>query len=297
MKIKKFAAVDIGSNAIRMLVSNVLEREKKPPLFTKNALIRLPIRLGQDSFTVGEISKKNRQRLVEAMKAFKLLMEIHEVEDYMACATSALREANNGQKVVEKIEKETKVAIQIIDGRREAEIIASSELFGLIQDNNTYLYVDVGGGSTEFTVFSGGKIINSKSFKIGTVRMLNEMVPDAVWEKMKNWILKHTKSFQKISVIGSGGNINKLHKLAGKKYGVPLSYSTLNEQYQRLSKMSFDDMVFELRLNPDRADVIVPATRVYLMAMKFSKSTKIYVPKVGLADGMIKTIYYERHQP
>jgi len=294
LKLKKIAAIDIGSNAVRLLISNVVINKGQKPTFTKNALVRVPIRLGQDSFTVGEISKKNRQRMIDAMKAFRLLLKIHNVELYMACGTSALREANNSQQLVNKIHKKTGIKIDIIDGRREAEIIASSELYDLMKPDKSYLYVDVGGGSTELTVFSKGTILASKSFKIGTVRLLNKMVSDDVWNQLRLWVSKHTHELEKVAVVGSGGNINKLFKLSGKKYGTPLTYIYMNDQYELLNKMSYAEMVSDLRLNPDRADVIVPATRIYLMAMKYSGASHIHVPKTGLADGMVKLLYKEK---
>lgn len=295
MKLKKVAAIDIGSNAVRLLVSNVVIEKGQPPTFTKNAMVRVPIRLGQDSFTVGEISKKNRRRMVDAMKAFRLLLKVHNVDSYMACGTSALREANNSQQLVKKIKKETGIKIEVIDGRREAEIIASSELYDLMKPDKSYLYVDVGGGSTELTVFSKGKIIVSKSFKIGSVRLLNHMVSEEVWQQLREWVSKHTQGLEEIAVIGSGGNINKLFKLSRKKYGTPLTYIYVHEQYESLKKMSYSSLVSDLRLNPDRADVIVPATRIYLMAMKYSGASHIHVPKIGLVDGMVKLLYREKN--
>ncbi|WP_045800819.1 exopolyphosphatase [Flagellimonas lutaonensis] len=292
MVIRKLAAIDIGSNAIRLLIHNVIEEEGKNPQFRKNALIRVPIRLGEDSFTIGEISDRNQERIVKAMHAFKLLMEVHGVEKYMACATSAIREANNGQEVVERVYDESGIKIEVIDGKKEASIIASTDLKNLMQSDITYLYVDVGGGSTEFTLFSGNKVLVSKSFKIGTVRLLNNLVSDSIWTQIKDWVTTHVKTYQKVEIIGSGGNINKLHKMSGRKQGQPLSYIWLNAQYHFLDSMDYDDCVAELGLNPDRADVIVPATRIFLSAAKWSGAKKIHVPQIGLSDGIIKTLYY-----
>lgn len=292
MVIRKLAAIDIGSNAIRLLIHNVIEEEDKNPQFRKNALIRVPVRLGEDSFTIGEISDRNQERIIKAMHAFKLLMEVHGVEKYMACATSAIREANNGQEVVERVYDESGIKIEVIDGKKEASIIASTDLKNLMQSDITYLYVDVGGGSTEFTLFSGGKVLVSKSFKIGTVRLLNNLVSDSIWTQIKDWVTTHVKSHQKVEIIGSGGNINKLHKMSGRKQGQPLSYIWLNAQYHFLGSMDYDDRVSELGLNPDRADVIVPATRIFLSAAKWSGAKKIHVPQIGLSDGIIKTLYY-----
>ncbi|WP_334059062.1 Ppx/GppA phosphatase family protein [Polaribacter sp. P097] len=296
LEIKKYGAIDIGSNAIRLLIANVIVKDGKEPQFKKSSLVRVPIRLGADAFVSGVISEENTTRMIEAMNAFKLLMNVHKVERYKACATSAMREATNGSEVVHKIEKETGVKIDIIGGKEEASIISSTDLNELIQGNNSYLYVDVGGGSTEFTVFSEGKIITSKSFKMGTVRLLNnkKSVNKEIFASVEKWIHKNTKDLKKLSLIGSGGNINKLFKMSGRTEGKPISYIYLNAQYQFLKKMSYQDRIVELSLNPDRADVIIPATKIYLSAMKWSGARKIYVPKIGLSDGIIKSLHYNK---
>ena len=292
ISIKKYAAIDIGSNAMRLLITNVVEQKDKETQFNKNALIRVPIRLGQDAFTVGEITEENVDRMIDAMKAFKLLMKVYKVEKYMACATSAIREAYNGKEVCEIIKKKADIKIEIIDGRKEAAIIASSDLHQFIKTEENYLYVDVGGGSTEFSLFSGGKMITSKSFKNGTVRLLNNMVNDIVWEEMEKWIKTNTKEFDDVTLIGSGGNINKIFKLSEKALDKPLSYMYLNSQYQYLNSLTYEQRIAELALNTDRADVIIPALSIYLKAMKWSGATKIYVPKIGLSDGIVKAMYY-----
>lgn len=292
IKIRTFAAIDIGSNAMRLLVTNIVEQEGKETQFNKSSLIRVPIRLGQDVFTVGEISEENISRMVDAMKAYKLLMKVHRVEKYMACATSAMREADNNKEVVELIAAESDINIEIIDGRKEAAIIATSDLKQFVSTDKTYLYVDVGGGSTEFSLFNNGKIIASKSFKIGTVRLLNNMVNEIVWPEIEKWIKNHTAAFDEINMIGSGGNINKIFKMTGKAQDKPLSLFTLNGMYNRFSAMTYDQRISELALNPDRADVIVPATKIYLNSMKWSGARNIYVPKIGLSDGIVKAMYY-----
>lgn len=292
INIKQYAAIDIGSNAMRLLVANIIEEQGKETHFSKSSLVRVPIRLGQDAFTVGEISEENIQRMVDAMKAYSLLMKVHKVEKYMACATSAMREAYNGKEVVEIIRQESGIEIEIIDGKKEAAIIASTDLHHLLKTEQTYLYVDVGGGSTEFSLFSGGKMIVSKSFKIGTVRLLNEMVNEIVWVEVEKWIRANTADYEPVTLIGSGGNINKLFKMSGKIQEKPLSYIYLNSQYTALNSLSYDQRVSDLGLNPDRADVIIPALRVYLNAMKWSGARNIYVPKIGLADGIVKAMYY-----
>jgi exopolyphosphatase / guanosine-5'-triphosphate,3'-diphosphate pyrophosphatase len=292
IKIKKYAAIDIGSNAMRLLISNVVEQQGKEPQFNKSSLVRVPIRLGQDAFTVGEISAENIDRMVDAMKAFNLLMKVHKVERYMAFATSAMREAYNAKEVVELIKKKADIKIEIIDGKKEAAIIASTDLHHLLRTDQTYLFVDVGGGSTEFTLFSDGKMITSRSFKAGTVRLLNNMVHDVVWDEIEKWIKTNTKDYEEVTLIGSGGNINKLFKMSGKQQEKPLSYIYINSQYAFLNSLTYEQRIAELGLNSDRADVIIHATRIYLNAMKWSGARQIYVPKIGLSDGIVKAMYY-----
>jgi len=290
--IKKYAAIDIGSNAMRLLVANIIEEKGMPTHFSKSALVRLPIRLGQDSFTAGNISDENIDRMVDAMKAYKLLMKVHKVEKYVALATSAMREADNRHEVIKIIQEKADIKIDIIDGKTEAAIIASTDLHHLLETENTYLYVDVGGGSTEFSLFSDRKMIASKSFKIGTVRLLNEMVDEVVWQEIEQWIKTFTKEFDNVILIGSGGNINKLFKMSGKQQDKPLSIMYVTKRYNFLNSLTYEQRVSELGLNTDRADVIVLATKIYLNAMKWSGAKKIFVPKIGLSDGIIKAMYY-----
>jgi exopolyphosphatase/guanosine-5'-triphosphate,3'-diphosphate pyrophosphatase len=293
LKIKKFAAIDIGSNAMRVLISNVIET-KEGVHFQKNALVRAPIRLGEDSFTLGEISKKSLKRMINAMKAFKLLMKVHGVSHYQAYATSALREANNSMDVVEQVKKKSGIKIEIIDGRKEAEIISNSKISDFLNTQKTFLFVDVGGGSTEFTFINEGKRVCSKSFKIGTVRLINNLVDDRVWEAIRNWIIKNAKPYRKITLMGSGGNINKLFKLSNIKEGKPLSVIKLNQIFLELQSLNYEERIVRFELNPDRADVIIPAARIYLKALEWSGGQKIYVPRFGLSDGMIK--YMHKHR-
>ena len=295
MKIKKYAAIDIGSNAIRVLISNVIET-KEGVHFQKNALVRAPIRLGEDSFTLGEISKKSLKRMVNAMKAFKLLMKVHGVSHYQAYATSALREANNSGDVVEQVKKKAGIKIEIIDGRKEAEIISNSKISDFLNTQKTFLFVDVGGGSTEFTFINEGKRVCSKSFKIGTVRLINNLVDDRVWEAIRNWIIKNAKPYSKITLMGSGGNINKLFKLSNIKEGKPLSMIKPNQIFLELESLSYEERIVKFELNPDRADVIIPAARIYLKALEWSGGQKIYVPKFGLSDGMIKYMHKNKRK-
>jgi len=294
LKIEKYGAVDIGSNAIRLLVTTVIEQEGKDTLFKKTSLVRVPIRLGADVFLHGEISPNNTARLIDAMNAFKLLMNTHNIKRFKACATSAMREASNGKELVKRINKETGIYINIIDGDDEAAIIASTDLKSLIQNDKVFLYVDVGGGSTEVTLFANGLKIASHSFKIGTVRLINHMVDDVMWQEMEDWIKEKTNPFKTVFVIGSGGSINSIFKNSGKKAGMPLSYFYLVSFYELIKSYTYEERVTEMEMNPDRADVIVPATRIYLCAMKWSRSKNIYVPKIGLSDGIIKSLYHEK---
>jgi len=292
LKIKKYAAIDIGSNAIRLLIANIIEKDNET-LYRKSSLVRVPVRLGADSFVKGTISDENTERMIDTMNAFKLLMKVNGVEKFKACATSAMREAKNGNEIAKTIYKKTGVNIDIIDGKKEAEIISSTDLNELIESDHSYLYVDVGGGSTEFTIFSKGKIINSKSFKIGTVRMLNnsKKMNKEIFNEVELWIKSSTRGLKRLSLIGSGGNINKIFKMSARPIGRPLSYIYIKAHYKFLKQMSFDERIIELALNPDRADVIIPATKIYLNAMKWSGARRIYVPKIGLADGIIKSLY------
>lgn len=293
LNIEKYAAIDIGSNAIRLLIVTVIEKDGRTTQFNKTSLVRVPIRLGADVFLEGEISEANYLRLADAMIAYKLLMQTHKVIRYRACATAAMREANNGTGIVRRIKKETGIEIQIIDGKDEAAIIASTDLLDLIDTERSFLYVDVGGGSTEFTVFINGHTIASKSFKLGTIRILNDIVQNSDWEEVKKWIKKNTSEYENINLIGSGGNINSIYKRSEKRIGEPLSYFYLTNYYKKLKSLSYDDRIFELQMNPDRADVIIPATRIYLSAMKWCNAKNIYVPKIGLSDGIIRSLYNE----
>jgi len=240
LEIKKYAAIDIGSNAIRLLIANVIVEKDKEPQFRKSSLVRVPIRLGADTFVSGEITPANTQRMVDAMEAFKLLMKINNVEKYKACATSAMREAENGKDIAKMILEKTGVEIEIIGGKKEAAIISSTDLNELIESDSSYLYVDVGGGSTEFTIFSKGKIINTKSFKMGTFRLINNTKAEnkVIFKEVQKWVEANTKDLKTLSLIGSGGNINKIFKMSGRTIGKPISYIYLIAQYQFLTKMN-----------------------------------------------------------
>ena len=291
--IKKYAAIDIGSNAIRLLISNIIEVSGQPTRFKKSSLVRVPIRLGEDVFMNNEISAENIIRMQDTMNAFKLLMKSHRVVRYKACATSAMREAKNGQEIADLIKETSDIDIDIIEGEEEAAIIAATDLHEYIQPDKTYLYVDVGGGSTEFSIINNAQTVASKSFRIGTIRILKDIVNREKWLELENWIKSETSKFDKVEVIGSGGNINKIFKISGKAIGKPLTYFYLTSYYNILKSYSYEERITELDLNQDRADVIIPAMQIYLSAMKWSRAKHIYVPKIGLADGIVKSLYFE----
>jgi len=292
LKIQKYGAIDIGSNAVRLLISNIIEEEGKPAVFKKNSLVRVPIRLGADVFLKGEVSDYNQQRMLDTMMAFSFLMKSHGVVRYKACATSAMREAANSEVLVNKINEACNISIDVIGGEEEAAIIAETDLHTFIDPNKTYLYVDVGGGSTEFSIIHNGKKVKSKSFKIGTVRLLNDIVKNETWVELEQWIKENTRQYYKIALIGSGGNINKIFKISRKDIYKPLSYFYLTNYYKTLQSYCYEERITKLNLNQDRADVIIPATRIYLSAMKWSGAKDIFVPKIGLSDGIIKSIYH-----
>ena len=241
IKQHKYAAIDIGSNAVRLLISTITEQEGREPIFKKTSLVRVPIRLGADVFISQIISEENKLRMIDTMQAFKLLMKSHKIEKYKACATSAMREAKNGKSIVNEIAEKTGVEIEIINGSHEAAIIATTDLNLLIQSDKTYLYVDVGGGSTEFTLFSNGETLASRSFKLGTVRLLKNIAEPEIWEEVETWVREVTKNYNKIDLIGSGGNINNIFKSSGKAIGKPLSFLYLSSYYQLLNSFTYEE--------------------------------------------------------
>lgn len=274
-----------------MLISNVISIRKKEVFFQKNSLIRVPIRLGEDSFTSGHISDINLKRLIKAINAFKFIMKVHNILFYKAFATSALREASNRKFVLKKVLEKCKIKIEIIDGAKEAMIISKSNVSTITSPDKIFLSIDVGGGSTEFSVLKKGKTISSKSFKLGTIRLLNNTVSVQVWEEAKKWILDNIKNYNKITLLGSGGNINKIFSLSNTKEGKPLSRIKFNKIFKQLDSISYYDRIINYSLNPDRADVIVPASKIFLKAFEWTSSSEIYVPRVGLSDGIIKDIF------
>lgn len=290
MKIRKLAAIDIGSNAMRLLINYVYEIPGSRPVFNKTSIVRMPIRLGEDVFTNKNISEKNTARLVDAMKAYKLMMDIYGVEHYLAYATSAMRESENGKEVVSKIKKQAGINIEIIDGNTEAQLIFATELQSFVLDGNNYLYVDVGGGSTELTFISDGEVQFSQSFPVGTVRLLEGKVEQNVYPEMKKWIEENIRKHD-VDLIGSGGNINHVYKYSGVKLGKPLAGSYLRSRYKKVREMSYEERLQELNMKPDRADVVEYALEIYTKVMKWSRAKKIFVPKIGISDGMIRSLY------
>jgi exopolyphosphatase/guanosine-5'-triphosphate,3'-diphosphate pyrophosphatase len=289
----KFADLDIGSNAIRLLIENVYETPKGP-VFHKDSLIRVPVRLGDDAFIDGVISEEKTQMLVKAMISMKHIMEIHKVTAFKVCATSAMRDAKNSDEILARVKKEAGLEIQIISGDREGKTILGVPLDQIgLEPNDFYLYIDVGGGSTELGFLGNGKLIANRSFNIGTLRLLNDQVNDTEWREMLEWI-KATKNINfELSAIGVGGNINHVMKHYGKAGKPYLSISILKRVMMYMDDLSMGERVRELGLKPDRADVIVPALKIYINVMKWAGIEKIFVPKQGLSDGLISQLYHE----
>ncbi len=285
----RYAAIDIGSNAVRLLIADIIQNNKTVS-FKKNTLIRVPLRLGDDAFLDKLISPNKTEELIKTMIAFRNLIDVYKVKDYMACATSAMREAKNGSLLVEKIKAEAGLDLEIVEGQREANIIYSSHIEQSLDRKKNYLYIDVGGGSTELSVFSNGELISSRSFNLGGIRILDNQDKDETWAEMKDWVKNVAQSYKNLSGIGTGGNINKLFKMAEGKDGSPLSFTKLRELYSYLNSFSLKDRINVLGLNQDRADVIIPASEIYLTVMKWGGVKQIFVPRVGLVDGIIQLL-------
>ncbi|MCL4637866.1 MULTISPECIES: Ppx/GppA phosphatase family protein [Olivibacter] len=287
----RYGAIDIGSNAIRLLIADIIENGQVVS-FKKNTLIRVPLRLGDDAFIDKNISKRKSEDLIKTMSAFKSLMDVYKVSEYMACATSAMREAVNGSELVQEIKK-VGINLEIIDGVKEASIIYNSHVEQQLERRKSYLYIDVGGGSTELSVFNNGALSASRSFNIGTIRILDNQDSEETWTEMKEWIKENTKNYKGIIGIGTGGNINKLHRLADEKGTKPLSFNKLKSLYEYLNSFSLKERINVLGLNNDRADVIIPACEIFLNVMKWGSVKNIVVPRVGLVDGIIQTLIDE----
>jgi exopolyphosphatase/guanosine-5'-triphosphate,3'-diphosphate pyrophosphatase len=285
----RYAAIDIGSNAVRLLIADIIENNGSVS-FKKNTLIRVPLRLGDDAFLQQYISDRKATDLVKTMRAFRNLIDVYKVGDYMAFATSAMRDARNGQDIVRTIKEEADIDLEIIAGQKEAKIIYSNHAEQNIDKSKNYLYIDVGGGSTELSLFSDGKLFASRSFNIGTIRILDNQDKEETWNEMREFIREHTRQFKSISGIGTGGNINKLYKLSEEKNNAPLTFVKLKSLYSYLNSFSLKDRINVLGINQDRADVIIPACEIFISVMKWANMKNIYVPSLGLVDGIIQLL-------
>jgi exopolyphosphatase/guanosine-5'-triphosphate,3'-diphosphate pyrophosphatase len=289
----RLAAIDIGSNAARLLITDVLILDSGKPEFIKLNLVRVPLRLGFDVFETGEISREKTSMVLQTIKAYKHLITAYGVKHIKACATSAMRDASNAEEIIRKVKLETGIEIEIITGDKEASLIYENHIAENMSKEDSYLYIDVGGGSTELTFFSEGKLMFKNSFNIGTIRILKNMVTEQAWDKMKETIKTETKNFRHVTAIGSGGNINKVFSLSKRKEGKPLSLDTLRDYHKELGNFTVEERMSIYKLREDRADVLVPALLIYINVMRWADCTDIYVPKIGLADGLIHNLYEE----
>ncbi len=289
----RLAAIDIGSNAARLLISDVLSTPQSKPEFLKMTLVRVPLRLGFDVFDKGEITPARAEKVIKTIKSYKLLMDVYDVKHVKACATSAMRDAANGPQIMERVKAETGIEISIISGQEEASFIYENHVAENMTSEESYLYIDVGGGSTELTFFSDGKLIFKESFNIGTIRILKNQVAEQQWDAMKEFVKARTKGYHHVTAIGSGGNINKIFSISKRKDGKPLSLELLRDYYKEFSSLSLDQRMSLYRLREDRADVIVPALLIYINVMRWADAENIFVPKIGLADGLIQSLYEE----
>jgi exopolyphosphatase/guanosine-5'-triphosphate,3'-diphosphate pyrophosphatase len=287
----RLAAIDIGSNAARLLIADLSDDKTGKLQFNKLNLVRVPLRLGFDVFEKGEISKEKRGMILQTMKAYSHLINAYGVTNTIVCATSAMRDARNSQDIIRKVKMETGLNIEIISGEFEASLIYENHVAEQMDTDHSYLYIDVGGGSTELTFFAEGKLIFKESFNVGTIRILKEMVDDSKWNEIKEYIKLKTKGYKKIVAIGTGGNINKVFSLSKKKDGKPLTIDLLKDYYKEIASFSIEDRINIYKLREDRADVIVPALQIYINVMRWADADEIYVPKIGLADGLIQHLY------
>jgi len=288
----RYAAIDIGSNAVRLMIADIAEEEGKYS-YKKNTLVRVPLRLGDDAFLDKKISVRKADDLIKTMVAFKNLMDVYQVSAYLACATSAMRESSNGAELIARVKVEAGLDLEIIHGQREANIIYHNHIEENLDIHKSYLYIDVGGGSTELSVFVNKIPVASRSFDIGTIRMLDNQDKEETWEEMRVWIKEQTKDCKNLMGIGTGGNINKLFKLSKEKEGTPLTFLKLKTLYNHLNNHSLKERIQVLGLNPDRADVIIPAAEIFITVLKWTGIKQLHVPRVGLADGIINLLIEE----
>ncbi len=289
----RLAAIDIGSNAARLLITDVIAGPQGVDEFIKVVLVRVPLRLGFDVFDKGEISAGKVEKIIKTIKSYKLLLDVYEVKHLKACATSAMRDAANSPEIIKKVKAETGIDIEIISGDQEASVIYENHIAENLTNDESYLYIDVGGGSTELTFFSDGKLVFKKSFNIGTIRLLKNQVTEATWDELKEFVRSKTKGYHHVTAIGSGGNINKIFSISKRKEGKPLSLDLLRDYYKEFSNLSLSQRISLHKLREDRADVIVPALLIYINVMRWADASEIFVPKIGLADGLIHTLYEE----
>lgn len=289
----KLAAIDIGSNAARLLITDVYLDKQNKPEFIKSNLVRVPLRLGFDVFETGEISEAKINHLLSTIRAYKHLLDAYEVKHVKACATSAMRDARNSQSIIKKVKSQTGIEIEIISGDSEASMVYENHTTDALAKEYSYLYIDVGGGSTELTFFTNGEMVFKRSFNIGTIRILKQQVTEGHWNEMKEHIRNNTKTAKKVMAIGSGGNINKVFSLSKRKEGKPLPLELLRDYYKEFSSLSLADRMSLYKMREDRADVIVPALLIYINVMKWAGANEILVPKIGLADGLIHALYDE----
>ena len=291
----KIAAIDIGSNAARLLINEVKISNRKPE-FIKLNLLRIPLRLGMDVFTMGMIGEEREKMVVDSMKIFSDLMKIYKVEHYRACATSAMRDASNGNEIIRKVQETSGINIEIISGDEEATLIYENHVAEGLDKEFAYLYIDVGGGSTELTFYENGKMVYEKSFNIGTIRLLNNLVTPENWQEMKDEIQKNIVSKRPVVAIGSGGNINKVFSMSKTKDGKPMTLSHLKKVYKEFNELSVEERMTKHNLREDRADVLVHALRIFNNVMSWSDINRIFVPKISVADGLIHNIYSQLHE-
>ena len=285
------AAIDIGSNAARLLINDVTVYKDGTIDYTKLTLLRIPLRLGFDVFDKGLVSDQKKKKLIDSLRAYKLLMDIYQVEALKACATSAMRDASNGPEILQEIFQQTGLRVDIISGQEEANIIYETHIAEKLSETKSYMYIDVGGGSTEVTLFAHNQLVFKESFNIGTIRLLNNLVTDEQWEHMKWFIKTYTRGYLPLEAIGTGGNINKIFSISKRKEGKPLPLELLKDYHKEISSTTMEERKHLYQFRGDRADVIVPALQIYIAVMRWAGADEIYVPKIGLADGLVKMLY------
>ncbi|MEO9003520.1 MAG: exopolyphosphatase [Ginsengibacter sp.] len=292
----KLAAIDIGSNAARLLITEASKDKNDTVSFTKLSFVRVPLRLGFDVFDSGKISIQRIELLLSTMRGFFHLMQAFDVTKMKACATSAMRDASNSGDIITRVKEETGIEIEVISGGDEASLVFENHIAESLNKDHSYLYIDVGGGSTELTFFSNNKMVFKDSFNIGTIRLLKDQINEATWDELKETIKKKTKGFKAVTAIGSGGNINKIFSISKRKDGKPLSLDLLRDYYKELSNVSLGDRISIYKMKEDRADVIVPALKIYMSCMRWAGAEEIYVPKIGLVDGLVQHLWEEENR-